>query len=402
MVKGGYNTRGVGGTTINTAPISGTGTASSVFFDDSCSPYHLSNSDNPGLVLVSTSLIGSNYNSWRRAMVTALRAKNKLCFVDGTLPVPDDDDPFFASWSRCNSMVISWLLNSVSSEIGHSLLYYDTAAEIWVDLKECYSQTSGPRIYQLKKDLMALQQGTLDVNSYFTKLKIIWDELKQFMPVFNDHSWLEFQQVEYIIQFLMGLNESYSHVRAQILLHTPLPPISKVFSLILQEERQRSINISPVDNTFSSDMSPMSNAMVSGYRGKKDHPHCSHCGRPGHDIDHCYKLHGYPPGMQSRSTGSILSNSRNSYSGSNGNSSTEFNASSKGSSHGFANQVFTNVDQTSQGSLDKSLSNEQCHQLIAFLSSQLQHSQVAIPDSQPQASVSSVSGSFHGPNDWDG
>jgi hypothetical protein len=42
-------------------------------------------------------------------------------------------------------------------------------------------------------------------------------------------------------QFLMGLNETFSHIRGQILLIDPLPPINKVFSMILQEERQRQI-----------------------------------------------------------------------------------------------------------------------------------------------------------------
>ena len=48
-------------------------------------------------------------------------------------------------------------------------------------------------------------------------------------------------QMEYIMSFLMGLNDSCSQVRGQILLMDPLPHINKVFSLISQEERQRKI-----------------------------------------------------------------------------------------------------------------------------------------------------------------
>jgi hypothetical protein len=47
----------------------------------------------------------------------------------------------------------------------------------------------------------------------------------------------EYHQQEYILQFLMGLNDSFSHVRGQILLMDPLPPINKVFSLVVQDER---------------------------------------------------------------------------------------------------------------------------------------------------------------------
>jgi hypothetical protein len=40
-----------------------------------------------------------------------------------------------------------------------------------------------------------------------------------------------------LMQFLMGLNESFTQVRGQILLMDPMPNIDRVFSLIRQEER---------------------------------------------------------------------------------------------------------------------------------------------------------------------
>jgi hypothetical protein len=43
------------------------------------------------------------------------------------------------------------------------------------------------------------------------------------------------------MQFLMGLNETFTQVRGQILLMDPMPNIDRVFSLIRQEEWQRSI-----------------------------------------------------------------------------------------------------------------------------------------------------------------
>ena len=49
-------------------------------------------------------------------------------------------------------------------------------------------------------------------------------------------------QMEYAMSFLMGLNDAFAPIRGQILLLDPPPPINKVFSLILQEERHKSIN----------------------------------------------------------------------------------------------------------------------------------------------------------------
>lgn len=37
--------------------------------------------------------------------------------------------------------------------------------------------------------------------------------------------------------FFMGLDESYSQTRGQILLMDPIPNINKVFSLVLQEKQ---------------------------------------------------------------------------------------------------------------------------------------------------------------------
>lgn len=91
------------------------------------SPFLLHNADHPGLILVSHTLTGPNYNTWSRAMIMALNAKNKLGFVDGSIPMPHSTDPLVVVWSRCNSMVSYWILNAVTKEIADSLLYLNTA-----------------------------------------------------------------------------------------------------------------------------------------------------------------------------------------------------------------------------------------------------------------------------------
>ncbi|KAJ1429088.1 Gag-polypeptide of LTR copia-type [Sesbania bispinosa] len=68
-------------------------------------------------------------------MIIALSVKNKLGFVDGSIPQPPADDPQLAAWFRCNNVVISWLYNSVSKEIVASIMYFRLASEIWNDLK---------------------------------------------------------------------------------------------------------------------------------------------------------------------------------------------------------------------------------------------------------------------------
>ncbi|KAA8518376.1 hypothetical protein F0562_015741 [Nyssa sinensis] len=157
--------------------------------DNASSPYFLHHGDSPGAVLVSQPLTGDNYSTWSRSMSMALSAKNKLGFIDGSISRPSQQtDKLFDAWSRCNNMVLSWILNSVSKDLAASIIFIDTAAAVWKDLKERFSQSNAPRIFQLQQAISSLSQN-----------------------------------------------------QQSVLLMDPLPPINKVFSLILQEERQREV-----------------------------------------------------------------------------------------------------------------------------------------------------------------
>lgn len=54
------------------------------------------------------------------------------------------------------------------------------------------------------------------------------------------------------MKFLMGLDPEYTIVRGQILMMDPLPNINKVFSLVLQEERQKGVPIVSSSSTMES------------------------------------------------------------------------------------------------------------------------------------------------------
>ncbi|XP_070036371.1 uncharacterized protein [Nicotiana tomentosiformis] len=97
---------------------------------DSSHPYYFHPSDSPDMVLINSLFDGKGYGGWRRAIVIALSAKNKLNFIDGTYSEPDSSSINFKQWNRYNDMVISWLLNSLSKDIAESVLYSKTATNI--------------------------------------------------------------------------------------------------------------------------------------------------------------------------------------------------------------------------------------------------------------------------------
>jgi hypothetical protein len=290
--------------------------------DQQANPFFITNHDNPGIVLVSHPLLGeSNYSTWRRAMTIALNAKNKLGFVDGSIPKPQIGDVFHQSWLRNNSIVSSWILNAISKYLTSTVIYCSSAAEMWSVLKDQFHQKDGPKVFQLKRDLLACTQGNLSVSAYYTKIRSLWEELSEFKPAYQCNCGgaqplVEFMNKDHMITFLMGLNEQFSQVRGQILLMDPLPNISAAYSMILQEEKQREVGSSQLSNAQhqnlgkqkDTDMSPITHlqqfacaiqAIAAGKQKaypKKDRPMCSHCGGIGHTVEKCFKLHGYPPG----------------------------------------------------------------------------------------------------------
>ena len=68
-------------------------------------------------------------------------------------------------------MVGTWLTNSVSPKLQSSIIYEDTALEIWNDLKNHFAQTNGPRVFNLQKDIAELHQGELSITDFFYSTK---------------------------------------------------------------------------------------------------------------------------------------------------------------------------------------------------------------------------------------
>ncbi|XP_057954062.1 uncharacterized protein LOC131148366 [Malania oleifera] len=237
--------------------------------------YFLHFVDHPGTILVSTPLNGDNYPTWKRVMKMALNAKSKFCFTNGTLPKPTTSPVETQLWERCCDMILSWILNSIDKSIVYNLIYHECHHDVWLDLEDYFSQSNNPRIFKLKRDIATLTQGSMTISVYFTTLKGHWDELA------------------------MLASTPY-----QILAMDPLPPVTKVYSILHQEERQRLLHISNVPIEYATMAVPSNFSHHPDSKGQgRGHPKCDHYGHDGHWKAHCYRLHGYPNNKsQSRGT----------------------------------------------------------------------------------------------------
>jgi hypothetical protein len=156
-------------------------------------------------------------------MLVALSAKNKICFIDGSLPKPLALDSHFQACIRCNDLVVLWILNAISKEISPTVIYVTSCEDMWQDLKDQYSNRHGPRVFQLQKAISVVAQENYSVSQYFTRIKTLWKELNNYyrpITICNCYNYgrmmsiFELHGQKRVLQFLMGLNDSFSAIRA--------------------------------------------------------------------------------------------------------------------------------------------------------------------------------------------
>lgn len=146
-------------------------------------PYFLHANDSASSVMISTQLTKINYHEWAQAMSLALRSKNKLQFVDGTVVKSMQNDPSYMAWDRCNITILSWIRNTLEPSIARSVVWMNTAYDVWSDLKKRFYQGDVFRIADLQEQVYALKQGDLSIIDFYTGLMILWQELENFRPI---------------------------------------------------------------------------------------------------------------------------------------------------------------------------------------------------------------------------
>ncbi|XP_019195836.1 PREDICTED: uncharacterized protein LOC109189679 [Ipomoea nil] len=136
-------------------PATGNSNVAGVTFNpnDAASPFFLHLNENPSLTLVSTLLDGRNYHPEARAMEMSLLSKNKLGFVYGTISMPNVGEVKYPYWKRCNNMVATWIMRSVSPDIAQTVLWVGTAERIWNTLKARFSEADIFRISDLHAEI---------------------------------------------------------------------------------------------------------------------------------------------------------------------------------------------------------------------------------------------------------
>lgn len=366
-------------------------------------PLLLPANESASKVLVSPPLTASNYNSWSRSMTMALKVRNKWGIISGAIPVPASSDPEYEAWERCNILVSTWIINSLSPSIAQSVMYFDLAENIWEDLKNRFSQVDAHRISDLQDEIYSLRQGACSVTDYYTQSRILWEEMSSLRPLPVCECNLKCQcglnapkcscelaakirkerEDDQVIRFLKGLSDEFSSIKSGVLLLDPMPPVHKVFAMAMKLERQlHGLETTHINASLTDAVSENIVAAINNNKRKftfnnvnKSVAKCTFCGMTGHTVEKCYKKHGYPPGWIPgyKSKGKQIQ--------------TGVSAAVSGN----ANQKYVSSGQVEA---DLNLSNEQIQKLISML--QLQVGQNS--SSSPTAASVSVMSSGLVPN----
>ncbi|KAF7840478.1 uncharacterized protein G2W53_002776 [Senna tora] len=230
--------------------------------------WSLSSSDQPGMVLVTSPLVGTNFVSWSLAIKTALEAKEKLGFIDGTIKEPEDESEH-KRWKPVDSMVKAWVRNSIERNLAETFMFCRTSRELWMQIEERYGVKSGPKFYQLQQELASLKQGNDTVTIFYNKIHKYWDELHRLRP-------------------------TPRCVCAKC-------TFNKAFGLVVNVETEKRINSSQGSDLIEgSAMLARGNNRSESFKKTEDRKsekmakYCDHCQQNGHTRDACFKLIGYP------------------------------------------------------------------------------------------------------------
>ncbi|RVX02119.1 hypothetical protein CK203_025357 [Vitis vinifera] len=132
-----------------------------------------SSADSNLMPITGHKLNGNNYLQWSHSVMMFICRKGKDDHLNGVAAKPNKTDKKFKVWNVENNMVMSWLINSMTNDIGENFLLYGTAKEIWDIAKETYSNNENTsELFKVKSVLHDFRQGELTVTQLLQHTQI--------------------------------------------------------------------------------------------------------------------------------------------------------------------------------------------------------------------------------------
>jgi hypothetical protein len=167
----------------------------------------------------------SDYKWWRDLVLLTLRRYALDYHI-----LSDVADPS-VSWARLDSIVVTWILGTLSSEL-HEIVREptETAHQAWLAIEAQFLGNSESRVLQLDARFRAFKQGDLSVRDYCRRMKGLADDLRALGETVTDR--------HLILNLLQGLNKKFDHMKIFIKRSQPFPSFHTVRNDLELEETE--------------------------------------------------------------------------------------------------------------------------------------------------------------------
>ncbi|KAK2982003.1 hypothetical protein RJ640_007595, partial [Escallonia rubra] len=247
----------------------------------------------------------TNYGLWSQVVEMYISGKDKLGYINGDLPQPQDTDPSFRKWRTENAVVKSWLINSMDPKLISNYIRFPTAKAIWDAIATTYfdgADTS--KVYDLKRKVTRMRRGEGSIETYYNNLQGLWREIDFRRPnpmkcEFDIEKYNSILQEDGVYTFLDGLDDRLDKIRGDVLQLKPFPTVEQAYAHVRREDLRQSVihdlkGTKVTATTFTLAGFKWKTEFFTKPKSQGEEVSCTHCGHPKHTRDTCFKLHGYP------------------------------------------------------------------------------------------------------------
>ncbi|KAF3782454.1 hypothetical protein EJ110_NYTH34256, partial [Nymphaea thermarum] len=137
----------------------------------------------------------------------------------------------YTTWFKDNSLVMVWIVGTLSQEIANEVLHKESAKDMWDSLAATYSQARNEtRIMQLHHDIHQMRQDGRPLHTYYSSLKFMFERLNSYFPACKCEQQKAYREMLMVGVFLSGLDSVYESAKNQMLTSPSIPPIDEAYS----------------------------------------------------------------------------------------------------------------------------------------------------------------------------
>ena len=216
-----------------------------------------------------------NYLSWSRRVRVLLGGKGVEHYLEETCVEPADKlSTEWRVWHATNSVIVAWLLASMSPTVSKRVEAMRTASLIWKTLSNIYSRKGNVMMMmEIQGKADAVKQGGRPMEQYASELQYLWEELDNYAPLQMEtprdaqvvHKWVEDRRVTH---FLKNLDPEFESRRVAFCHQQSLPTLDEAVAAMIDEESRLR-------------MMSSNNPVKSAYVAIEDRD-CYNCGEKGH------------------------------------------------------------------------------------------------------------------------